>query len=213
MIQGCSSVELRSFKEHYTVLLMSICNPVELSRSLFSTNLLSHYMLQAIHSLKKPVQQIVKLLDTVEIQISLDPCKFNKFVDVLEEDRSLQHLCDELRSTCGECDNVCLSTSTDQWCSGALVHQWYMDTLPTRTLSEQTCNYTSTAACACMVLTSSIPSALDHPHPSAASDYFSSSSCESSPTPCKITSLPSVSVTLGPYRPGCPTGPGLGDTN
>ena len=69
--------------------------------------------------MKKPVEQIVKqLLDTVEMQISMDPLKFDTFVDVLEKDKQLQHLCDKLRSTCCECDNVCLSTSTDQWCSG-----------------------------------------------------------------------------------------------
>ena len=92
-------------------------NPAELSERLFSADLLSRYMLQAIRSLKNPVQQMVKLLDTVEIQISLDPLKFVTFVNELEKDRTMQHLCDKLRSTCGECDNVCQSTSTDQWCS------------------------------------------------------------------------------------------------
>ena len=63
-------------------------------------------------------QQRTELLDAVERQISLDPQIFYKFVDELEKDSPMQHLCDKLRSTCGECDNVCLSTSTDQWCSG-----------------------------------------------------------------------------------------------
>ena len=54
------------------------------------------------------------LLDSVEGQIKMNPQKFYKFVDELEKDSPMQHLCDKLRSTCGECDNVCLSTSTDQ---------------------------------------------------------------------------------------------------
>ena len=54
------------------------------------------------------------LLDSVEGQIKMDPQNFYKFVDELEKDSPMQHLCDKLRSTCGECDNVCLSTSTDQ---------------------------------------------------------------------------------------------------
>ena len=142
-MQEYSSTELRSFKKYYTDLLENIHNPVKLSRKLFSANLLSHYMVQAIFSLKKPVQQVVKLLDTIEIQISLDPHKFYKFVNELEKDRPMQHLCDKLRSTCGECDNVCLSTSTDQWCSGvAQLKSSYMPfdevvSLPTNTSGEQ----------------------------------------------------------------------------
>ena len=99
---------------------MDIRNPAELSRRLFSADLLSYYMIKALCSSKKPVQQIIvwKLLDIVEIQISMDPLKFNTFVTELRKDRPMQHLCDKLRSTCGECDNVCLSASTDQWCSG-----------------------------------------------------------------------------------------------
>ena len=120
LMQEYSSAELRSFEQYYTVLLKNIRNPVKLSKGLFSANLLSRYMLQAIGFLEKPQQfQIVKLLDTVKIQISLDPDVFYKFVDVLEKGSSMQHLCDELRSTCGECDNVCLSIH--QLTSGVLV--------------------------------------------------------------------------------------------
>ena len=149
MIQGYSSAELRSFKKHYTDLLKNIRNPVELSRRLFSADLLSRYMLQTIHSLENPVQQAIKLLDTVEMQISMDPLKFNTFVDELKKDSAypMHHLCDKLISTCGECDNVCLITSTDQWCSGvAQLKSWYIDpfddeissvTLPMRKSSEQ----------------------------------------------------------------------------
>ena len=49
---------------------------------------------------------------------SADPHSFYKFVDKLEKDSPMQHFCEKPRSTCGECDNVCQSTSTDQWCSG-----------------------------------------------------------------------------------------------
>ena len=103
---------------HYTDLLMNIHNPAELSERLFAADLLSIHMIQAIRSLKKPVQQLVKLLDTVEIQISLDPLKFDTFVNEL---RPMQHLCDKLRSTCGECDvseYMCqLTSGVLAWCS------------------------------------------------------------------------------------------------
>ena len=150
LIQWCSSAELRSFKEHYTDLLMNIHDPAELLKRLFSADLLSYHMIKALRSLKKPGEQIKvqKLLDIVEIQISIDPLKFDTFVTELRKDsQPMQHLCDKLRSTCGECDNVCLSTSTDQWCSGlAQLKSQHMDpfdevvssmTLPQSTSGEQ----------------------------------------------------------------------------
>ena len=86
-------------------MLKNIRNPVELSRRLFSADLLSRYMQETICSLEKPVQQIVKLLDTVEMQISVDPLKFEVFVNELRKDSALKQLGDKLRSTCGEYDN------------------------------------------------------------------------------------------------------------
>ena len=103
-------------------------------------------MIQAVFSLKKPVQQTVKLLDTVEMQISLDPHKFYKFMNELEKDSAdpMQNLCHKLRSTCGEyVHDVRLSTTTDQWCSGvAQLKSSYMPfdevlSLPTNTSGEQ----------------------------------------------------------------------------
>ena len=67
-------------------------------------------MVQAVYSLKKPVQQVVKLLDTVEMQISMDPLKFSTFVSELRKESSMQYFCDRMKSTCSECDNVSLST-------------------------------------------------------------------------------------------------------
>ena len=57
-------------------------------------------------------QRVSELLDATETTIQLDPQNFHKFVEKLAKDSSMQHLCDKLRSTCGECDTV--STSTDQ---------------------------------------------------------------------------------------------------
>ena len=115
-MQESSSAELRSFEKFFTVLLKNIQNPVKLSARLFSADLLSTHILQAICTLEEPAQQTVKLLDTIKIQISLDPDIFYKIVNELEKDNAftMKYLCAKLRSTCGECDNVCLSTSTDQ---------------------------------------------------------------------------------------------------
>ena len=56
--------------------------------------------------------KVTELLDATETATRLDPQNFHKFVEELDKDSSMQHLCDKLRSTCGESDNV--STSTDQ---------------------------------------------------------------------------------------------------
>ena len=111
-------VEYRVFKKYFADLSECIQNPATLAGRLYSADLLSRDTKRTIYLLERPAQQITELLDAVEGQIRLDPQNFYKFVDVLEKDRPMQHLCDKLRSTCGECDNVCQSTSTDQWCSG-----------------------------------------------------------------------------------------------
>ena len=53
------------------------------------------------------------LIDAIQASIQLEPQNFYKFLEELEKDSSLKELCGKLRSTCGKCDNVCLSTSTD----------------------------------------------------------------------------------------------------
>ena len=86
---------------------------------MFSARLISHDVRKKI---SEPVtfteQKVSELLNATEVMIKVNSQNFYKFVDVLEKGTPLQDLCDKLRSTCGECDNVCQSTSTDQWCSG-----------------------------------------------------------------------------------------------
>ena len=64
-------------------------------------------------SLQSENQQKMKseLLDAMEKGIQQDPTNYHKFVETLERYTSMQHLCDKLRSTFGECDNV---SFTDQ---------------------------------------------------------------------------------------------------
>ena len=59
-------------------------------------------------------EKVSILLVEMDTTIRLDPSNYHKFMEALEKDSSMQHLCGKLRSTYGECDNVCLSTSTDQ---------------------------------------------------------------------------------------------------
>ena len=96
---------MRTFKKHFADLSDSIQSPTSLATRLYSADLLSRDTRRTICSLQLPTQQVETLLDSVEGQIKMDPQNFYKFVDELERDSPMQHLCDKLRSTCGECDN------------------------------------------------------------------------------------------------------------
>ena len=71
-----------------------------------------------ILGLKRTKQNVSELLEEIEISLRLDVRKFFMFVENLRKENAnnplIQQLCHNLRSTRGECDNVCLSTSTDQ---------------------------------------------------------------------------------------------------
>ena len=116
-VQESESAEYRSFQRHYADLYKSIGDPTSLAAELYSAGLLSRETRKRICSrtLVEDSEKVSVLLDATETTIQLDPSNYRKFVEALEKDSSMQHLCGKLRSTCGECDNVCLSTSTDQW--------------------------------------------------------------------------------------------------
>ena len=113
-VQETESAEYRSFRSHYAGLLEAIGNPTTLAARLYSAGLLSRETKRKIYELSLTEQKVTELLDATEITIRLDLGNFHKFVEALEKDSSMQLLCAKLWATCGECDNVCLSTSTDQ---------------------------------------------------------------------------------------------------
>ena len=113
-VQETESAECRSFQRHYADLLETIGNPTPLAARLYSAGLLSRHTRDKINELTLREQKVTELLVATETTIRLDPSNYPQFVEALEKDSSMQHLCGKLRSTCGECDNVCLSTSTDQ---------------------------------------------------------------------------------------------------
>ena len=114
-VQESESAEYRAFQRHFADLFKSIGDPTSLAAELYSAGLLSRETRKRIYS-RTLVEsdKVCELLDATETAIRLDPSNYHKFVEALEKDSSMQHLCGKLRSTCGECDNVCLSTSTDQ---------------------------------------------------------------------------------------------------
>ena len=105
-----------TFQEYYADLLKSIGDPTSLAAELYSAGLLSREtrINISVDLTLVDSQKVSVLLDAIETAIRLNPSNYHKFVEALEKDSSMQHLCGKLRSTCGECDNVCLSTSTDQ---------------------------------------------------------------------------------------------------
>ena len=104
--QEHSSAEHRSFKIHYGDLIGAILDPIALFDRLQTANILPQGT--RIRFDMPLTKQIRELMDAIETSIQRDSENFYKFVEVLEEDSSLQHFCDELRSTCGEwCHNTC----------------------------------------------------------------------------------------------------------
>ena len=108
-----NTAECRSFQLHYAELLETFRNPTVLAARLYSAGLLSRDTRRKIDG-RDLTESASEILAAIETAIQLDSNNFHKFMEVLEKDSSMQHLCGKLRSTYGECDNVCLSTSTDQ---------------------------------------------------------------------------------------------------
>ena len=115
-VQESESAEYHAFQMHFAD-LFKMGDPNSLAAELYSAGLLSRETRDKIFSRGAPLadsEKVFELLVATETAIRLDPSNYHKFVEALEKDSSMQHLCGKLRSTCGECDNVCLSTSTDQ---------------------------------------------------------------------------------------------------
>ena len=109
MLQGSASAEYRTFQTYLVDLLSGIQEPIPLSFRLFGAGILSTDTRKKISDVTLTQQQkVLELLNATETVIRFNPENFHKFVDELKKDSPMQHLCDKLRSTCGECDNVCL---------------------------------------------------------------------------------------------------------
>ena len=75
---------------------MGIQNPAILSARLFSAFLISPDVRKRISELTLTEQKVSELLNATEAMIRVNPQNFDKFVDELEKDRPMQHLCDKL---------------------------------------------------------------------------------------------------------------------
>ena len=73
-----------------------------------------------ILGLKRTKQNVSDLLDEIEISLRLDVRKFFSFVENLRKENagnsSVQRLCDDLRSTCGECNIFMFDTASTNQC-------------------------------------------------------------------------------------------------
>ena len=107
------SAESHSFKKSFADLYESIQNPTTLAVRLYTADVLSRETRKRICGRALvDSDRVNELLDAMETMIQHDSNNFYKFVDELEKDSSMQHLCSKLRSTCGECDNLCLLTTS-----------------------------------------------------------------------------------------------------
>ena len=103
------STEYRAFQKCFSVLADGITDPGRLaiqlySRELIGTDLRTEAQKQAIEERVK----IERLLSAVEDQIvASPPSTFKQFLDVLQNEPSLQHLAARLESTYHELSGLC----------------------------------------------------------------------------------------------------------
>ena len=110
---------VRAFRTHRSDLLEAFTNPsTPANLSAETAAQLSDETRKKILGLKRTKQNVSELLEEIEISLRLDIRKFFMFVENLRKENAdnplVQQLCHNLRSARGECDTVCLGTSTDQ---------------------------------------------------------------------------------------------------
>ena len=114
------SAECRAFRKCFSVLADGITDPGWLAVQLYSSELIGRNIRREAQNQTTEVQvKIERLLSAVECQIMSDPAtKFGKFLDVLQNEPSLQHLATRLEDTRSELACVpqptptCLSVDT-----------------------------------------------------------------------------------------------------
>ena len=104
-----TSAEYRSFVKHLEVLSDSIenlaQNPTQLAIRLYSADglyLLGRSPDEIISGLPTTGQKVSALLDATKTRLRFNSQYFYMLVNELEKDSAMRHLCDKLRSTCGE---------------------------------------------------------------------------------------------------------------
>ena len=100
-----------AFRTHYNDLLEAFVNPTTPAKlSDKSACALSIETSKKLSELRRTKQSVSELLDEIEISLRFDTRKFFMFVEYLRKEnagnRLVTDLCDKLRSTRGECDNV-----------------------------------------------------------------------------------------------------------
>ena len=102
------SVECRAFHKCFPVLADGISNPGQLAVQLYSKKLIGPDILrEAQKQVVEEREKIVKLLSAVEEQIVVSPAtNFREFLDVLQNEPSLQLLSTRLKNTYQELVSV-----------------------------------------------------------------------------------------------------------
>ena len=102
-----NSAEYCAFRKCFSVLVDGITDPGRLAVQLYSEELIERDI--RIEAQKDAIAERVKtemLLSAVEAQIVASPAKFREFLDVLQNEASLQHLATRLENTHHELVNV-----------------------------------------------------------------------------------------------------------
>ena len=112
------SAECRAFQKCFSVLADGISNPGRLAIQLYSKELIGpHLRTEAQKQAISEQEKVVTLLSAVEDQIVATPdTKFREFLDVLQNEPSLQHLATRLQSTHHELSELCTPSVSSPTC-------------------------------------------------------------------------------------------------
>ena len=108
-----NSAECRAFRKCFAVLADGITDPGRLAVQLYSKELIGPDIRTEAQKPAIPEREkIVNILSAVEDQIIASPVtKFREFLDVLQNEPSLQHLATSLENTHSELEGLCTTTS------------------------------------------------------------------------------------------------------
>ena len=108
------SAECRTFQKCFSVLVDGISDPGQLAVQLYSRELIGPHIRTEAHKPAIAEQaKIEMLLSAVEDQIATSPAsKFREFLDILQNEPSLQHLATKLENTYQELSGLCMPPCT-----------------------------------------------------------------------------------------------------
>ena len=103
--------EAKAFTRFMGRLTKAITNPDSIALDVYTADIINGDVRDKIYDCQESLKKKQLLLRVVEAQIQLQPEVYYKFVEILSEDRSMEHICQEMRKKCGK-SKLCITSFT-----------------------------------------------------------------------------------------------------